>query len=176
MSHDHASCLGSSLRLSVWSAAQHGALCRLEELLGEDAARANKEDELRHTPLQLAALGGHLACVRLLLARGAEPGACAAGYNALHRACVRGHGEVVALLLQAPGGAAPALLELRDTGTGDGRTPLAKAAAGGHAAVVSQLLAAGADARPVDARGLSARALAEAAGHEEVVRLLPPDE
>ena len=33
-SHDHASCLGSSLRLSVWTAAQYGALCRLEELLG----------------------------------------------------------------------------------------------------------------------------------------------
>jgi ankyrin repeat protein len=87
----------------------------------------------------------------------------------------RGHPEGVALLLAAPGGAAPALLELRDEGSGDGRTALAKAAAGGHAAVILQLLAAGADARATDKRGRSPRALAEAAGHRDAAALLPPD-
>ena len=187
--HDHASCLKSQLRLNVWSAAQHGALCRLEQLLAEDgggqgggggaapaAARANKLNELSHSPLQLAALGGHAACVSLLLAHGADAAGADAGYSALHRACAKGHADCARLLLAAPGGAARALLELRDAGTGDGRSALAKAAAGGHAECVRLLLDAGADARALDARGRSPRALAEAGGHAEAAALLPPDE
>lgn len=46
------------------------------------------------------------------------------------------------------------------------------AAAGGHAAAVRALLAAGAPVRALDARGRTARRAAEAAGHAEVVLLL----
>jgi hypothetical protein len=176
LEHDHASCLRSAFLLNVFSAATHGALCRLEALLDADPLRASRGNEYAHTPLQLAALHGHTACVALLLARGADVAGADVGYSALHRAAAAGRAESLALLLAAPGGAAPALLELRDRGTGDGRTALAKAAAGGHADCVSLLLRAGADACARDARGRTPRALAEAGAHTGVAALLPPDE
>jgi hypothetical protein len=57
-------------------------------------------------------------------------------------------------------------------GAPDGVTPLMAAAAGGHEAVVEELLARGADAAKRDAQGRSAAAHARAAGHADLAERL----
>lgn len=99
--------------------------------------------------LTLAAHGGSVPAVRLLLERGADPDS-----GALHAAATAGRAEVVTVLL-----AAGASVDRRDPDTG--RTPLhAAVAAGpdpgaGAAAVVRELLAAGADVNATTSDGAS---------------------
>ncbi|XP_047403094.1 ankyrin repeat and SOCS box protein 18 isoform X2 [Sciurus carolinensis] len=52
------------------------------------------------TPLCIAAAHGHTACVRHLLARGAQPDASPGGRSALHEACLGDHTACALLLLQ----------------------------------------------------------------------------
>jgi hypothetical protein len=54
------------------------------------------------------------------------------------------------------------------------QTALIRAAAGGHAHVVTELLRRGADANHKDARGYSAAEYALASGHPEIAALLRP--
>ncbi|XP_054426425.1 ankyrin repeat and SOCS box protein 18 [Pteronotus mesoamericanus] len=52
------------------------------------------------TPLCIAAARGHAACVRHLLARGADPNASPGGRGPLHEACLGGRAACAQLLLQ----------------------------------------------------------------------------
>jgi ankyrin repeat protein len=85
------------------------------------------------TPLEAAAGKGRVEVVRYLLDEGANINLRPAGsLTALHRACICGHVEVVALL-SARGA---------DTGPStNGWTPLIAASSGGHTDVVKLLLA-----------------------------------
>jgi ankyrin repeat protein len=103
-----------------------------------------------------------LDLLRLLLARGASAtGVSPNGFPPLvylARGDKGEHPEKIALLLEH--GA-----EVNARGGPHGRTALHYAAAAGHAAVVRQLLAAGADPGLADHAGQTPRAAARAAGH-----------
>ncbi|XP_063236066.1 uncharacterized protein LOC134538572 [Bacillus rossius redtenbacheri] len=154
----------------------------------------NERDAEFHTPLMRAADVGSAACVRLLLAAGAnpllsvvkdgarrdDPGTRRArrkrhttvglerGSTATHIAAERGHAEVLVLLLQRP-----EVLQALELPDGEGRTPLAVAAAAGRPRCLRLLLAAapGAAAAADDRRRTVLHAAAHA-GQEAALREL----
>lgn len=112
-------------------------------------------------------IAGHASIVAYLLAARADVNASACGCTALHRAAFRGHAAIAEALLRAG-----ASLSAVDSSTGDGRTPLAKAASQGHTDTVDLILrhatATGAAAEclgATDARGQSAM---DVAANEQV--------
>jgi ankyrin repeat protein len=130
-----------------------------------------------HTPLSLAAGGGHLEIVRLLLAHGADLNPVSADGSALLMAAYGGRETTVALLLEH--GADP------NVASKSGETPLMAAAFKGLTQIGRMLIDAGAglDARTTTGTtdffntsppvcGESALHLAAAYGHREFVVLL----
>ncbi len=115
----------------LWAAFQGAA--ELARVLLARGADAGVKDPRGATALMLAAEGGHLAVVRLLVPRA---DADARG-EALRSAACAGHLEVLVWLLDEAGAA----LEYRGT---DGKTPLTRAVLGGRAALVGELLRRGA--------------------------------
>jgi len=117
--------------------------------------------------LNWASTGGHLGVVQLLLEKGAATEvADRQGYTPMHRASWNGHANVVHAL--AKGGAKIGVTALKD-----GALPAGLAAARGHKEVVALFvreLGAGIDDR--DRRGMTALAMASAAGQLEVVKWL----
>ncbi|HLO96431.1 MAG TPA: ankyrin repeat domain-containing protein [Burkholderiaceae bacterium] len=112
------------------------------------------------TPVMLAALRGRLAWVQALVRRGAlidEP-----GFTALHYACSGPDNGVSAWLISQG-----AELDARSP---NGSTPLMLAAGYGSPDSVEILLQAGADARLVNDKGLSALDFARQSGRPELVR------
>lgn len=104
-------------------------------------------------PLVLAAKGGFLPVVELLLARGADPNArSATGSSAFACAESKGHHAVQERLRRA--GASV------DLGDGSGTTPLMSATLKGDLARMDALLAAGADPNAVDVKGDNAFSVA----------------
>jgi ankyrin repeat protein len=95
--------------LDISTAAAKGDLQRVRELLDQDASLANRVAEYvtyypgSGAPLRNAAGGGHLAIVKLLLERGADPNLPEEGIaprgGALHAAVAGGHFEIAELLL-----------------------------------------------------------------------------
>lgn len=119
---------------------------------GADAGRADKDGR---TPLAWAAWSGRLHALAPLLALCRT----APGANATRSDGGAGGG----------GAACPhGVLEARDKA---GRTPLALAAARGHADVAKRLLAWGADAGARDRTGRDVAELARRAGHAELLEL-----
>lgn len=119
------------------------------------------------TPLQLAAFFGHPDAVRVLLDRGADPGAVSANpsrLQALHSATAGGSHDAVTLLLAA--GADPNARQQR------GFTPLMAAAARGDDVLVQLLLDAGADPAATGDDGKSAADLAAERGHVDLIERL----
>ena len=118
------------------------------------------------TALDFAAAKGHVSTVRLLLARGAAPGALSRdGKSALMHASTCGFVEVVRILADA---GAPVELH----GGTQRMTPLLLAAANSHAAVVAELLRRGADASATSRTSETPLILAAAAGCVEAVEFL----
>ena len=118
-----------------------------------------------HTPLIIAAQGGNLDVLRLLLKAGANPNARGAlGGSALHNAAKFGFARVIEPLIDAG-----AEIDARDP---FGKTALRIAAENGHAEFVKVLLAAGADATIPDNQGRTALTAANLAGSAETVHLL----
>ena len=113
------------------------------------------------TPLQMAALHGHVDVVRMLVANGADVH-YAVHESALNRAASNGHEEVVRILLDAGAYINAASLKT---------TPLGAAAANGEVSMMRYLLNRGAD---VDAHkcGEEALFLAAGKGYELVAQLL----
>lgn len=129
-------------------------------------ARTDRKAMLGWTALALASVKGHTAVAEALLAAGANPDVRDAyGWTPLMRAVDTKHPEVAHLLIES----ANADLALRQE---DGATVLHIAAASGDAAMVSYLLAMGADCDAEDARGHTASAIAMQTGHADIAALL----
>ena len=122
------------------------------------------------TALMLAAQGGHVAAVEVLIAAGADVQcAVAAGLDRLAKAAYngeteRGYVEVIEVLHQA--GAS------LDERIFFGITPLMLAAGGGDAPVVEWLINAGADVLAVNEGGRTARMMANDKFYVDVINLL----
>jgi ankyrin repeat protein len=149
--------------VDVFDAAGLGLVDRLAAILDERPELMDATAADGFTPLQLAAFFGHPEAVRLLLERGAKPGAVSANpmhLQALHSAAAGGHTDAAALLLDA--GADPNARQQR------GFTPLIAAAARGDEALVQVLLDAGADPAARSEDGKDAADVAAERGHAEL--------
>lgn len=121
--------------------------------------RRNAADE---TPLMMAALKGHTALVRQLLARGADVNK--PGWAPLHYAATGGHVEIIRLLLDQHA--------FIDAESPNGTTPLMMAAHYGTEAAVRALIEAGADLSLRNQLGLTAQDFAFRASRPQVAELI----
>lgn len=129
---------------AVLQASQIGDVLLLRKALDNLNCSINRADVDGDTALHLACLHGHLACVQVLLERGASlDSKDEDGATSLHDACSGGFTEVVQALLDAAENQ-DHVKRLLDTTDIDGETPLHCAARGEHLGVVQLLLKAGA--------------------------------
>lgn len=153
--------------LDVFEASALGDVGRLDRILDENpnAVAAFAPDGF--FPLGLAAFFGRDEAVRLLLERGASPGAVADNamrITALHAGAASGNTALVAALLRA--GADP------NAAQQGGVTALHAAAHQGNLAMVRALLDAGADSLAITDDGKTALSFAREDGHAAVEALL----
>jgi ankyrin repeat protein len=153
--------------------ALHGAAFRGHErtvaFLLQHGAQANRRMSMDTTPLMLACHKGHFTVARMLLQHmggQALKETDNEGKTALHWASIRGHGEVVTLLLGQGAEASS-----RDA---SGETPIIWACKEGHLGVVQVLLrhVGGQALQEVDEKGGTALHGAALWGHAEIVSLL----
>jgi len=130
---------------AVMAAAEDGDAEALSQALANLRSGVDCEGEDGDRPLHIACLYGHLSCVQILLAAGANMEVRDEdGGLPLHDACAGGYKEVVGTLLQAVT-SEEQLSRVLDGFDIDGDTPLHHAARGNHADVVQQLLDSGAN-------------------------------
>jgi len=132
------------------------------DLLLKAGAKVDAKNRFGDTAIMVAALGGHLAIVKKLHARGAEINP--PGWTPLAYAASAGQTEVVRYLIES--GAKV------DAPSANGTTPLMMAARGGHAATIDLLLAKGADINHQNENGASARAWADRGGFFDIEKSL----
>ncbi|CAH0563923.1 unnamed protein product [Brassicogethes aeneus] len=150
------------------SAAAAGDLATCQRLLGAAKCARFSRDEHGRTALHLAAGGGRVAVVRLLLDAAAPrevDGPDGAGCTALQRAAADGHEEVVRLLL-----ARGADVDKQDTLHGN--SALHEAAWKGYSRSLRILAASGAKLSVVNAGGFTALHLCCQNGHNQCCREL----
>ncbi len=141
----------------------------VEAFIGQGVAveaPAGTAEELN--PLSLACQHGHEDIARLLLARGAQVRPNPAGYAPQHLAAREGHAGVLRLLVDATRGFSG--IDVPDKYSQS--TPLAHAAAEGHAESVQVLLQAGSDVNAKDEFGKTPVHYAAWQGHIDCVNLL----
>ena len=148
-------------------AAHEGDAAAVERLL-DDGRDADAATRLGVTPLALACAGGHAGVVEALLAAGAAPNLSSPqGETPLMFASRTGVLESVAALLRHGAGAG---VDAREGWRG--QTALMWAAAENHAAVVTRLVAAGADVNARSDEGFTPLAFAVRAGHAAAAEAL----
>ncbi|MBK7003579.1 MAG: ankyrin repeat domain-containing protein [Rhodoferax sp.] len=138
------------------------ALQAVAALLESPATRVEVRTAQDESPLMLAALKGHTALCRQLMARDADVNK--PGWTPLHYAATGGHVEIVQLLLDNDA--------YIDAESPNGTTPLMMAARYGNPETVSALLQADADPSLANALGQSALDFARRADHEKSVELI----
>jgi ankyrin repeat protein len=139
---------------AVHRAASEGKTEEIKADLDANPGALTRKDAEGFIPLHLAAAGGHVESVMLLLSSGSDINAQGTrGETALFLAAAEGNSEVVEILLAE--GADPNLASK------ELRTPLHRAAQEGHLAAVRALLKGGADASAKDKQGRTALDLAE---------------
>jgi len=155
----------SSKEAQLHRAAWTGGLQLVCELLAQ-GADPNTRDSDECTALHIAAGTGHADVARALLEGGAKPDVKGldAGFTPLHFAVLKGHREVVEVLL----------LMGADANAVDnkGVTPLWNAAQDGHKEIVELLLAHGAHADGGSVAGRAPLHMAARQGHRQIVELL----
>lgn len=119
----------------------------------------NKQDE---SPLMMAALKGHTAAVRQLIARGADVNK--PGWTPLHYAATNGNLEIIQLLLDHHA--------FIDAESPNGTTPLMMAARYGSTAAVKLLLEAGADTAMKNQHGLTAADFARQGNRPDAAEMI----
>ena len=130
------------------AAAKAGRASALRAALAAGSKAEWRDEANACAPLHWAAYGGHVDCVRLLLAHGAEVEAAARdGCTPLHSAAAQGHAACCRLLLD--GGST---VDAKDLA---GRTPLWLAAERGYADCCALLLSRGAAMDAASATGVS---------------------
>ncbi|MGO0305532.1 ankyrin repeat domain-containing protein [Endozoicomonas acroporae] len=171
-------------------AAEDGDLARVETLL-DSGANPNNYLYACYTPLQHAAMEGHHAIVKILLAYRADPNLTGGLMSALDFAVEYGHLDVYKTLLLVThqldwnrllqrfslhgweDQVEVALAKGADPNTlVDGSTPLHEAAAAGHLAIVVVLLANGAAPNILGNGNYTALHRAAIAGHSAIVETL----
>lgn len=141
-----------------------------QEQLRHLAARAgnallNLQDSRCCTALMIAAAGGHIGCLRILIEKGCDLDAAdMRGWTAAMHAAFAGQVECLRVLIEAG-----AYLDARDF---LGTTALMRAALGGSQACVALLMGCGADSQLTDNLGLTAAAHARRKGHTGCEALL----
>jgi len=129
---------------------------------------SRKADPLRQTPagdtaLMLAALGGHMETVKVLVDSGA-PVNRLTGWTALHYAAFSGSAEVTSYLLERGAN--------KNAVAPNGYTPLMLAARNGQTAAAREILLQDPDLARKSPEGETALAIAERGKHTELVDLL----
>jgi ankyrin repeat protein len=156
-----------SIEEALHAAAKTGDVDALIQLLNDDAAAVDEENEDSETPLFVACEHGRVDAARLLLKKGAAVDRAEKyGSTPLFAACVSGHVGAARLLLDNGADVHKA--------SNKNRTPLHAASYEGHIDVVRLLLANGAaaDIDSMDEEFDTPLADAKAAENEEIVALL----
>jgi ankyrin repeat protein len=117
------------------------------------------QDKAGENALMMAALGGDLEFVNLLIAKDAEVNK--KGWAPLHYAAANGHDDIVKVLLDHSA--------YVDAGSPNGTTPLMMAARGGHVSTVKLLLDNGADLTVKNQIGMTALDFAKTYKEPDVV-------
>jgi hypothetical protein len=151
-------------------AAHRGDLAAVRDFL-DDGFFPNARNEVGYTALMSAARGGQVEMIRFLLSRGADATLSDQnGFTALHCAVMQptmnGAREATSVRILVEAGVAP---NVRD---GNDGTPLMDAAWFGCVEAARELLERGANAALVDKKGRTARDLATARGHANILKLL----
>uniref|UniRef100_A0A0G4HXG7 Uncharacterized protein n=1 Tax=Chromera velia CCMP2878 TaxID=1169474 RepID=A0A0G4HXG7_9ALVE len=143
-------------------------------LLVDAKANVDMQDSYGQTGLILASENGHTDIVRLLVdAKASVDIQDEEGNSVLMLAIQKENVEMVEYLLAQPGSATQTVVNIPDS---QDRTPLFRAAAGGHILLVELLLRRGADPSLKDASGNTALAVAEEARKMQVVDRLKSGE
>jgi hypothetical protein len=146
----------------LYLALREPALKAAEALVAWPATNVEARNAQDESPLMMAALKGHTALVRQLVARGADVNK--PGWAPLHYAATGGHLEIMALLLEHHA--------FIDAESPNGTTPLMMAAHYGSTAAVKLLLEAGADTAMRNQLGLSAIDFAQRGNRPDAAALL----
>jgi ankyrin repeat protein len=149
--------------MTLFDAIENGDLRTLRKLMRSGIDLEQVDEASGAAPLALAAEGGRLDAVRILLRSGVDPD-WGGATTPLEAAVVEGRLQVAAALIEAGADV--------NRPVADGFTPLITAASTGHLDLVRLLLEAGANPGVLADEGESALSLAKKKGHREVVEAL----
>lgn len=157
-----ANTLDSQGRHGLHVAMLEGSLKVAKTLLDLSGTKVDTRSKNDETPLMIAALKGHTAFAKRLIARGADVNKT--GWTPLHYAATGGHLEMIKLLLDEHA--------YIDTESPNKSTPLMMAAEYGSEAAVKLLLQEGADTTVKNQLGLNAADFAAKAERMDLARYL----
>lgn len=146
----------------LYMALQEESLKAAEMLIDWPRTQVEWRTPQDESPLMMAALKGHTALARKLIARGADVNK--PGWAPLHYAATHGHLDIMAMLLEEHA--------FIDAQSPNGTTPLMMAAHYGTPAAVKLLLEAGADIQMKNELGMTAADFANRGNRPDSVALI----